>query len=99
MGWMQTYCRHRYLPYLESHAYSSKYKQLLACGSVMIAPRIDYPDFFLRALVPGVHYIQLNTSNLCEDTVSALSTLTIHPVPSNLSSWHPNMLQWYTVGV
>lgn len=67
----QSYCRHRYLPYLESHAYSSKYKQLLACGSVMIAPRIDYPDFFLRALVPGVHYVELNSTNLCEDTVSA----------------------------
>ena len=66
----QEYCAHRYLPYLESHAYSSKYKQLLACGSVMVAPRIDYPDFFLRALRPGIHYVQLNSSDLCEDTAS-----------------------------
>jgi len=68
---LQEYCAHRYLPYLESHAYSSKYKQLLACGSVMVAPRIDYPDFFLRALQPGIHYVLLNASDLCEDTVSA----------------------------
>ena len=45
----------------------------------MIAPHIDYPDFFLRALVPGVHYVELNSSNLCEDTVSARSTpLNLH---------------------
>jgi len=72
---LQEYCAHRYLPYLESHAYSSKYKQLLACGSVMVAPRIDYPDFFLRALQPGIHYVLLNASDLCEDTVSAFPTL------------------------
>lgn len=64
---MQEYCNHRYLPYLESHAWSTKYKQLLACGSVMVAPRIDYPDFFLRGLVPGLHYVQIDSDNLCED--------------------------------
>ena len=68
---LQTYCKHRYLPYLESHAYSSKYKQLLACGSVMIAPRIEYPDFFLRGLVPGVHYVEVDPDRLCEDMIGA----------------------------
>ena len=85
---LQTYCRHRYLPYLESHSYSSKYKQLLACGSVMIAPRIDYPDFFLRALEPGVHYVELNSSNLCEDTVSAFSlAMWLEPSKSYHRRW------------
>ena len=36
----------------------------------MVAPRIDYPDFFLRALQPGIHYVLLNSSDLCEDTAS-----------------------------
>ena len=67
----QTWCKHRYLPYLESQAYSSKYKQLLACGSVMVAPRIDYPDFFIRALVPGVHYVETSPDDdtICEDMI------------------------------
>ena len=72
---LQAYCKHRYLPYLESHAYSSKYKQLLACGSVMIAPRIDYPDFFLRALQKGIHYVEVNSDDLCNDMVGACYTL------------------------
>ena len=67
----QEYCRHRYLPYLESMSYSSKYKQLLACGSVMVAPTIAYPDFFLRALQKGVHYVELDPEDLCEDIVCA----------------------------
>ena len=52
-------------------SYSSKYKQLLACGSVMVAPTIEYPDFFLRALQKGVHYVELDPNDLCEDTVCA----------------------------
>ena len=52
-------------------SYSSKYKQLLACGSVMVAPTIEYPDFFLRALQKGVHYVELDPNDLCEDTVGA----------------------------
>jgi hypothetical protein len=50
---------HRYLMYLESKAWATNFKQKLACGSVVMAVRPRAFEFFSRALIPGVHYVEV----------------------------------------
>lgn len=53
--------------YIESDAWVTNLKQKLACGSVLMSNRMDFHEFFTRALVPGVHYVEVDPSNLCRD--------------------------------
>ena len=70
----QEWCQYRYLLYLESGAWATKYKELLACGGVVFSPPVTYPDFFLRALTPGVDYIELAAKDSCIDMLGAPAT-------------------------
>ena len=64
---MQDWCQYRYLLYLESGAWATKFRHLLACGGVFFSPPIVFPDFFLRALTPGVNYVELAAKDPCLD--------------------------------
>ncbi len=68
---MQEWCQFRYLLYLESGAWATKYRHLLACGAVFLSPPIAHPDFFLRALTPGVDFVELAPKDSCLDMLGA----------------------------
>ena len=44
---------------MESNAWATNFKQKLACGSVVIAIKPRFFEFFTRALRPGVHYLEV----------------------------------------
>lgn len=69
----QKWCQYRYLLYLESGAYASKYTELLACGGMFFSPPIAHPDFFMRALQPGIDYMELAPQDSCLDMLGASS--------------------------
>ena len=71
----QDWCRYRYLLYLESGAWATKYRHLLACGGVFLSPPITHPDFFLRALTPGVDFVELAAKDSCLDMLGAFRRL------------------------
>lgn len=52
-------CGWRYQAYVESNAWATNFKQKLACGSVVIAIKPRFFEFFTRALRPGVHYLEV----------------------------------------
>lgn len=60
----------RYVVYLESMAWSTNGRHKFSCGSVVISNKMGYYEFFTRALKPGVHYVDLDPTNLCDDLVS-----------------------------
>lgn len=72
---------HRYLVYVESNAWATNLKQKLACGSVVLAIRPRYFEFFSRALRAGVHYIEVQPatgpgpafSGMCTDLARQVS--------------------------
>ena len=68
---LQDWCQYRYLLYLESGAWATKYRHLLACGAVFLSPPITYPDFFMRALTPGVNFVELAAKDSCLDMLGA----------------------------
>jgi hypothetical protein len=57
----------RYLMYIESDAWVTNLKQKLACGSVLMSNQMDFFEFFTRALKPGVHFVEVDSKNLCQD--------------------------------
>jgi Glycosyl transferase family 90 len=59
----------RYPVYIESCAWSTNFKHKLAAGSVTLAIQPHYYEFFSRALVPGMHYIPIDESDICNDIV------------------------------
>ena len=59
--------------YIESYAWVTNLKQKLACGSILISNKMDYFEFFTRALKPGVHYVEVDSNNLCMDTARKVS--------------------------
>ena len=59
--------------YIESHAWVTNLKQKLACGSILISNTMQYYEFFTRALKPGVHYVEVDSNNLCIDTARKVS--------------------------
>ena len=54
--------------YIESHAWVTNLKQKLACGSILVSNKMEYFEFFTRALKPGVHYVEVDSHNICVDT-------------------------------
>ncbi|KAL4422975.1 hypothetical protein ABPG75_009172 [Micractinium tetrahymenae] len=71
---MQDSGYYRYNLYIESQAYASNLKQKLATGSLVVAPRLQYHEFFGRDLVPGEHYVAVSTDEgeVCEELVTVL---------------------------
>ena len=59
--------------YIESDAWVTNLKQKLACGSVLMSNQMEFYEFFTRALVPGVHYIEIDSRNLCHDAARQVS--------------------------
>ena len=60
--------RCRYPMYIESDAWVTNLKQKLACGSILISNKMEYYEWFTRALQPGLHYVQVDPGDLCNDT-------------------------------
>ena len=60
----------RYVVYLESMAWSTNGRHKFSCGSVIISNKMGYYEFFTRALQPGVHYVEVDPDNLCDDLVN-----------------------------
>ena len=68
----------RYPMYIESDAWVTNLKQKLACGSILVSNKMEYYEWFTRALQPGLHYVQVDPGDLCNDTAfkaGALSEL------------------------
>ena len=59
--------------YIESDAWVTNLKQKLACGSVLMSNQMEFYEFFTRALVPGVHYVEVDSRNLCHDAARQVS--------------------------
>ena len=89
----------RYVVYLESMAWSTNGRHKFSCGSVVISNKMGYYEFFTRALKPGVHYVEVDPNNLCDDLVSKVrepisASLAVHVRPINflyiaLPCWQP----------
>lgn len=62
----------RYNVYIESGAWATNFKQKLASGSPVFAIDPQAPEFFSRALRPGVHYAPLRVSDMCNQTVATV---------------------------
>ena len=76
----------RYPMYIESKAWVTNLKQKLACGSILISNKMEYFEFFTRALKPGIHYVEVDQNNLCLDTAEKVQIFTIVVIPIR-SSW------------
>ena len=64
---------YRYNVYIESGAWATNFKQKLASGSPVFAIDPRAPEFFSRALRPGVHYAPLRVADMCNQTVATVS--------------------------
>ncbi len=60
--------------YIEADAWATNLKQKLACGSVLMSAKMEYYEFFTRALQPNVHYVEVSTNDMCHDTASKVNT-------------------------
>ncbi|KAJ7541130.1 hypothetical protein O6H91_10G047700 [Diphasiastrum complanatum] len=58
-------CGHRYKIYAEGHAWSVSFKYIMACGSTVLLVDPEYPDFFMRGLLPLVQYWPIQRPKLC----------------------------------
>jgi Glycosyl transferase family 90 len=58
--------------YIESGAWATNFKQKLASGSPVFAIDPRAPEFFSRALRPGVHYAPLRVADMCNQTVATV---------------------------
>ena len=65
----------RYPMYIESDAWVTNLKQKLGCGSILISNKMEYYEFFTRALQPGLHYVQVDPGDLCNDTAFKVGPL------------------------
>ena len=45
-------------------------KQKLSCGSVLLSNKLFFYDFFTRALKPGVHFVEVDSADICNDVVT-----------------------------
>ncbi|KAL4451241.1 hypothetical protein ABPG77_009313 [Micractinium sp. CCAP 211/92] len=71
---MQDSGYYRYTLYIESQAYASNLKHKLATGSLVVAPKLQYHEFFGRDLIPGQHYVEVSADQeeVCEQLVHVL---------------------------
>lgn len=75
---LDSVCRFRYQVYLQSNAWSTNFKQKVACGSVVVVPSMDYYEFWTRALVPGRHYVALKSGEklaMCLDVAEKVHAM------------------------
>ncbi|GAB4823426.1 hypothetical protein N2152v2_010472 [Parachlorella kessleri] len=75
---LDSVCRFRYQVYLQSNAWSTNFKQKVACGSVVVVPSMDYYEFWTRALEPGRHYVALKTGDklaMCLDVAEKVHAM------------------------
>ena len=58
----------RYNMYIESDSYASNLKQKLVCGSVLVALRMEYWEWYARGLEAGKHFVELTNEedHVCE---------------------------------
>ena len=54
--------------YIEADAWATNLKQKLDCGSVLMSAKMEFYEFFTRALEPDVHYVEVDTHDMCHDT-------------------------------
>ena len=71
--------------YIEADAWATNLKQKLACGSVLMSAKMEFYEFFTRALQPNVHYVEVSTKDMCQDTASKV--LTGPPAPTSVAPW------------
>ena len=55
---------------LESGAWTTNMKQKLSCGSVLLSNKLFFYDFFTRALKPGVHFVEVDSADICNNVVT-----------------------------
>jgi uncharacterized membrane protein len=81
--------------YIESKAWVTNLKQKLACGSILISNKMEYFEFFTRALKPGIHYVEVDQNNICTDTAEKVS----FPCFSRASGLHLDLLSksWFQI--
>ena len=65
-------CKHKYLLYLPGNANSISFKYKLACGSLVVAVRSRYREFYHDALLEGKHYTTVAYSASADRTVHEL---------------------------
>ena len=63
----------RYPMHIESHAWTTNTKQKMACGSVFVSHKLEYYEWFTRALKPGVHFVEVDPETICVDTATKVS--------------------------
>jgi Glycosyl transferase family 90 len=82
----------RYNVYIESGAWATNFKQKLASGSPVFAIDPRAPEFFSRALRPGVHYAPLRIRDMCNQTVA---TVGLVGPPRGVRSIRQHMLDFF----
>ena len=71
----------RYVVYLESMAWSTNGRHKFSCGSVVMSNKMGYYEFFTRELKPGVHYVEVDPNDLCDDLVTKVrGSIKVKPV-------------------
>ncbi|KAK9835269.1 hypothetical protein WJX74_010474 [Apatococcus lobatus] len=65
-------CDYRYPMHIESHAWTTNTKQKMACGSVFVSHRLEYYEWFTRALKPGIHFVEVDPDTICVDTATKI---------------------------
>ena len=74
-------CQYKYLAYLESKAYSASLKHMLACGSVVLSPPLEFYHYYARALATEDHMVTIPRINgsLCLGIAQVLQELEADP--------------------
>ncbi|KAI3424060.1 hypothetical protein D9Q98_009423 [Chlorella vulgaris] len=69
---LQDSCDYRYNVYIESRAYASNLKQKVVCGSLLVALRTNFWEFFSRGMRPGGEFVELSSdpNAVCEQVVA-----------------------------
>lgn len=87
--------------YIESDAWVTNLKQKLACGSILISNKMEYYEWFTRGLSPGVHYVEVDSADICEDTLRK-ARLCCRPCSGHawgtaaLKLWHARLVGLFT---
>jgi len=68
----------RYLMYIEADAWATNLKQKLACGSVLMSAKMEFYEFFTRALQPNEHYVEVDTIDMCQDTARKVASFPLN---------------------
>lgn len=74
-------CQYQYLAYLESKAYSASLKHMLACGSVVLTPPLEFYHYYAHALAAEEYMVEIPRINgsLCLGIAKVLEELAATP--------------------